>query len=200
MSDPQDNIKCWLDEKLKQGGVGSCTALANHLGVSLDATRRMRNRDGTKESRRIEAHLIPLMAEFFGEWPPGFEALNEITRPAREDAGKIRHKKEVQNNKKSVVVHDVEGPVTIVDKSINNSTNFNINHIDQRGVLIVGADNAVTINGAASPNITMVIAGGVQIDDLVNQIADAVTSRLRAEVAGLIREVTPALARGSSEH
>lgn len=73
MSDPQDGLKRWLSEKLRDRGAGSGRELAEVLRVPADAVTRMKNRDGAKESRRIEAQHVPEMARFFGEWPPGFD-------------------------------------------------------------------------------------------------------------------------------
>lgn len=76
MGDPQDGLRIWLVEKLIERGAGSCGDLARMLGVPLETVTRMKNRDGCKRSRRIEAHHIPILAAFFGEWPPGYEPMN----------------------------------------------------------------------------------------------------------------------------
>jgi hypothetical protein len=117
VADPQDQIKKWLSDNLTEKGHKSHAELAERLHVSIDAVRRMRNRDGTKESRRIEAHHIPLMAEYFGNWPPGYPMSKE-TEAAKESARTDR-KVTVVDAAKEVVAESVEGDVTIIDKSVN---------------------------------------------------------------------------------
>lgn len=129
MADPQDQLKSWLQDRLKEKGPGGCGELAAALGVSGDALRRMKNRDGLKETRRIDAHHIPIMAAFFGRWPPGFEAMQdeqdaEALAAAAKAAGRGRRggkarKSNAQAATKDVVVQGVAGPVTVIDKSVN---------------------------------------------------------------------------------
>ena len=106
MPDPQDAIKKWLSERLEEKGYRAHAELASLLHVHADAVRRMKNRDGTKESRRIEAHHIPIMADYFGQWPPGYN-MSETEEPSRELPAK-----EVQ-------IDSGGGNVTVIDKSIN---------------------------------------------------------------------------------
>jgi len=123
MADPQDRLKVWLRRRLRARGPGSCRALAERLNLPADAVTRMQNRDGGKEQRRIEAHLVPKMAAFFGEWPPGFEHMEdktpaaELVAKAKKAKGKSRRVS--QSATKDVVVQGVEGPVTVIDNSTN---------------------------------------------------------------------------------
>lgn len=72
MSDPQALLRLWLISNLRERGAGACAALAARLGVPKSMISKMKCIDGGKECRSIPAHVIPAMAEFFGEWPPGY--------------------------------------------------------------------------------------------------------------------------------
>lgn len=74
MADPQDGLRLWLNLELDKRGCGASRDLAKALDVSPETISRMKNLDGSKETRRIEAHHIPIIADFFGEWPPGYRA------------------------------------------------------------------------------------------------------------------------------
>lgn len=65
MSDPQDDIRRWMKDELANAGRGSKGRLAKHLGVRPDAITRMLNTEPGKEQRRVEAHELLLMREFF---------------------------------------------------------------------------------------------------------------------------------------
>lgn len=129
MADPQDELKRWLGDQLKAKGPDGQKELAQALGVPADAVRRMRNRDGSKETRRIEAHHIPVMAGFFGTWPPGFEQMSDTEEQAEELAktakgkaggrGRAKKKTTELNSSKDLVVQNVAGPVTVIDNSDN---------------------------------------------------------------------------------
>lgn len=65
MSDPQLEIRLWLQEELAKRPHGTKGKLAIHLNVRADAITRMANTDPAKESREIRAHELVLMREFF---------------------------------------------------------------------------------------------------------------------------------------
>lgn len=67
MSDPQREIRLWLQEELAQRPHGTKGLLAKFLGVRPDAITRMANTDPHKETREIRAHELVKMREFFQE-------------------------------------------------------------------------------------------------------------------------------------
>lgn len=114
MADPQDDLKVWLAEKLADRGIGSIKALAKHLGLSSNAVSRMKNRGNAGQARKIEAHMVPKIADFFGEWPPGYRAKNGGARKMPDGKGKGKN---ASDSAKDVMITDVEGTVTVIDKS-----------------------------------------------------------------------------------
>src|SRR5690606_6463954 len=75
MADPQHGLKVWVSEEIEKGGYGTAQRLADHLGVKPHFVSRLKNTDGAKQMRRIDAHLIPPLVSFFGSLPPGFEPI-----------------------------------------------------------------------------------------------------------------------------
>ncbi|MBY8918794.1 S24 family peptidase [Nitratireductor sp. L1-7-SE] len=67
MSDPQHEIRLWMQEQLNQSPHGTKGRLAKHLGVRPDAITRMANTDPKKETREIRAHELDLMRAFFSQ-------------------------------------------------------------------------------------------------------------------------------------
>lgn len=164
MSDPQKALREWLGARLRERGPRSGLELAAALGVHDDAITRMKCLDDGKERRRIDAHHIPLMAEFFGEWPPGFEHMDEneeaadMVAKAKKTSG--RGRKTRQHSTKDVVVQGVEGPVTVVDKSVN----------------VVGDDNTLGGDGRSMDQAAV---------ELMGRINEAIDEVYRAEKVDL---------------
>lgn len=132
MPDPQDMIKKWLSDRIEERGHRSTRELADRLSVSTDAIRRMRNRDGSKESRRIEAHHIPVMAEYFSEWPPGYEANYNMSSEEKPEP-----------KPKAISIDSGGGNVTVVDKSINvNGDHATVNSANESAADLLGKINA----------------------------------------------------------
>lgn len=105
MSDPQDALRLWLVRKLDERGYGSSQALADYLGTDPQVVSRMKNRDGSKQMRNIEAHFIPRLATFFGEVPPGFEILTELPVAATDEVNAYAVKRDqLRNHVLSVVI------------------------------------------------------------------------------------------------
>lgn len=182
MSDPQEKLKRWLVSRLDERGKGSATALSLHLGTSPDVIRRMRCLDGTKQCRTVPAHFIPDIAAFFGEWPPGFEALNGI---AAEKAAADKSEY-CTNNEKNLSIKNINGSVKVTDNSVNINTK-------QSGVVVVGDNNKIHISTSLGAIIP--IADALQLDALVDQVAKAVLSRVRDEIVSLVGEAMRADAR-----
>jgi len=67
MSDPQREIRLWLQGELAKRPHGTKGLLAKFLGVRPDAVTRMANTDPHKETREIRAHELVKMREFFQE-------------------------------------------------------------------------------------------------------------------------------------
>lgn len=65
MTDPQHEIRLWLQSELAKGGHGIKSTLAAFLGVRPDAITRMANTDPEKETREIRAHELDAMRGFF---------------------------------------------------------------------------------------------------------------------------------------
>lgn len=65
MSDPQNEIRRWLQEELAKRPHGTKGQLAKHLNVRPDAITRMANTDPEKETREIKAHELEPMRQFF---------------------------------------------------------------------------------------------------------------------------------------
>ncbi len=66
MSDPQRELRVWLQDQLAERGHGAKGALAKRLGVAPGVVSRMLNLDPSKESRQILAHEIDVIRDFFG--------------------------------------------------------------------------------------------------------------------------------------
>lgn len=170
MADPQDGLKAWLTECLRWRGPGSCRELAERLGLPPGAVSRMKNMDGGREQRSIEAHLIPSMAEFFGEWPPGYgpmenkKSADDLVAKA-EKAGKRKagtSRKTEQSATKDVVVQGVAGPVTVIDKSVN-----------------VLGDDATTVAGNAPAPLA---DGAAELMGAVNEAIDEIYRSLKKKL------------------
>ncbi|RWO29613.1 MAG: hypothetical protein EOS10_22490 [Mesorhizobium sp.] len=67
MSDPQHDLRIWLQQELAKRPHGTKGKLAKFIGARPDAITRMANTDSQKETRAIEAHELELMREFFGQ-------------------------------------------------------------------------------------------------------------------------------------
>lgn len=67
MSDPQHDLRIWLQQELAKRPHGTKGKLAKFIGVRPDAITRMANADPQKETRAIEAHELERMREFFGQ-------------------------------------------------------------------------------------------------------------------------------------
>lgn len=74
MSDPQHDIRVWMQDNLARLPHGAKGRLAKHLGVRPDAITRMANTDPGKETREIRAHEHTLMIDFFSAEIPHDEA------------------------------------------------------------------------------------------------------------------------------
>lgn len=70
MSDPQHEIRIWMQAELSKRGHGAKGRLAKYLGIRPDAVTRMMNTDPAKETREIRANELIGMREFFGSQPP----------------------------------------------------------------------------------------------------------------------------------
>lgn len=67
MSDPQRDIRVWVQAELAKRGHGAKGMLAKHLDVRPDAITRMMNTDPGKETREIRAHELVKMRQFFSD-------------------------------------------------------------------------------------------------------------------------------------
>ncbi|MER8560142.1 hypothetical protein [Mesorhizobium sp. M0578] len=67
MSDPQHNLRIWLQQELAKRPHGTKSQLAQFIGARPDAVTRMANIDPKKETRAIEAHELELMRQFFDQ-------------------------------------------------------------------------------------------------------------------------------------
>lgn len=70
MSDPQYDLRLWLQSELASRPHGTKGRLARHISVRPDAITRMANTDPAKESREIGAHELLKMREFFNQTDP----------------------------------------------------------------------------------------------------------------------------------
>jgi phage repressor protein C with HTH and peptisase S24 domain len=70
MTDPQHEIRLWLQEKMAEAGHGVRGQLANFVGVRPDAITRMANTDPDKETREIRGHELQRLEAFFREAAP----------------------------------------------------------------------------------------------------------------------------------
>ncbi|RVD13952.1 MAG: hypothetical protein EOS73_34785 [Mesorhizobium sp.] len=83
MSDPQYELRIYLQHELARRPHGTKGQLAKFLGVKPDAVTRMTNTDPGKETRAIQAHEFERIRQFF----------NDAGAPA----GPIRDAAEIQN-------------------------------------------------------------------------------------------------------
>ncbi|RWC23132.1 MAG: hypothetical protein EOS55_14075 [Mesorhizobium sp.] len=83
MSDPQHELRIYLQQELASRPHGTKGQLAKFLGVKPDAVTRMTNTDPGKETRAIQAHEFERIRQFF----------NDAGAPA----GPIRDAAEIQN-------------------------------------------------------------------------------------------------------
>lgn len=67
MSDPQHDIRVWVQAELAKRGHGAKGLLAKYLDVRPDAITRMMNIDPSKETREIRAHELVKMRQFFSD-------------------------------------------------------------------------------------------------------------------------------------
>ncbi len=83
MNDPQLEIKKWLEAKLNQRGMAA--RLAASTGWAPTLITRMKNYDSEdpKQRRQIKADELQKMIAFFGESPPGYDAIN-VEQPQSE--------------------------------------------------------------------------------------------------------------------
>lgn len=71
MSDPQQDIRLWMQEELSKRPHGTKGRLAKFLNVRADAVTRMMNTDPAKETREIKAHELELLRQFFSDTETG---------------------------------------------------------------------------------------------------------------------------------
>lgn len=88
MSDPQHDIKVWMQAELSKRPHGTKGRLAKFVGVRADAITRMMNTDPKKEHREIKAHELPRIREFFSEDRPTIDPfeLSRLFEGATEEA------------------------------------------------------------------------------------------------------------------
>lgn len=187
MADPQAALRRWIVEGLDKKGRGSSRELAKRIGIEPEVLSRMKNTDGFKETRRIDAHMVPVIAEFFGTIPPGFDKLTNLNRVTYSAPGKSvvtienpGEQKNMPDRGKTVTVH-VDPP--------HNST------------LVIGDNNTVTTNN------TQIVGGGAalspeQIEALSEAIESVATARdaapddVRKELCAALKIADPALITG----
>lgn len=134
MSDPQHDIKVWISEELDRIGYGAAQKLARHLGVKPDYISRLKNTDGTKQMRRVDAHMVPSLACFFGSIPPGFDEVAEIKCKTCAVFDRITHGG--GNAARTSAMTDKPKEVTIIIET------------PQQGTLVVGDNNTVTTHSS----------------------------------------------------
>jgi hypothetical protein len=117
----------------------------------------MKNTDGLKETRRIEAHMIPAIAEYFGTIPPGFENVADLRCAACErsaipaDGGKASGERKMSDTKKVTI--NIRSP--------------------KQGTLVIGDNNAVTTTNTLSTPGKEISADDMRrLDEQVAAIAD----------------------------
>ncbi|RWK12507.1 hypothetical protein [Mesorhizobium sp.] len=71
MSDPQHDLRTYLQQELAKRPHGTKKQLAEFLNVKADAVTRMANTDPTKETRAIQAHEIAKIRQFFSDEDAG---------------------------------------------------------------------------------------------------------------------------------
>lgn len=89
MSDPQHEIRIWLQGELADMPRGTKGELAKYLGLRNDAITRMANTDPEKETREIKAHEHEAMREFFARRKPpdGAQKTRDVKVAAHVQAG-----------------------------------------------------------------------------------------------------------------
>jgi hypothetical protein len=156
--DPQHDLRIWIDAELKKMGYGSAHRLAKHLGVDPHTVSRMKNVDGYKESRRIEADMIPKLARFFGCIPPGFRGFNKIRCKNCPLNGRVttggwnEDEVDMPNSKP-------EKPVKIEIKT------------PQQGVFVIGDNNTITTHNHQISGSSMSPEQTIQLDESVKRVA-----------------------------
>lgn len=178
MSDPQGELRRWINESLRHRGHGSGIVLAKRIGIEPEMLSRMKNTDGTKEMRSISAHLIPPMAEFFDSIPPDFEPLADLRckncrYPAmlQEGRGEPEHGGVAMAEKTKEITIKIETP--------------------QQGTLIVGDNNTITTHNSQSvaAGTTLSPEQAVKLDIAVKEVAAA----CKAEPAEIWKDLCAAL-------
>lgn len=132
MADPQHDIKVWISEELNKIGYGAAQKLAHHLGVKPDYISRLKNLDGTKQMRRIDAHMVPSLACFFDSIPPGFDEVAEIKCKTCTAFAIIHHGGGIDVRTKPMA--DKPKEITIKIET------------PQQGTLVVGDNNTITMH------------------------------------------------------
>ncbi len=67
MSDPQHELRTWLQQELAKRPHGTKGKLAKFIGVTPDMLSRILNTEPGKETRSIKWHELELMREFFAQ-------------------------------------------------------------------------------------------------------------------------------------
>lgn len=154
--DPQHDLRVWIKQHLKRQGRGSSHRLARFLNVDPHTVTRMKNVDGLKETRRIEADMIPKLAAFFGCIPPGFRTLNKFRCANCTENGNI-HRKSLE----AAMPGSKERPIKI---EINTP---------QQGTLIVGDNATVTTNNYQIVGLPISPKQTLELDKSVRKIAES---------------------------
>ncbi len=162
--DPQHELRVWIDDELRRLGYGSSNKLARFLGVDPHTVSRMKNRNGLKETRRIEADMVPKLAEFFGCIPPGFRSFNEIRCricPIDATVGATGDR----------TAREVDMP------SSNNGSKERTIKIEiqtpQQGTLIVGNNNTIVTNNFNGEGVPMSPSQALDLEESIQKIAEA---------------------------
>jgi hypothetical protein len=157
MADPQAALRQWIVDGLQRKGHGSGRELARRIGIEPQVLSRMKNTDGLKETRRIEAHMIPAIAEYFGTIPPGFENVADLRCAACErsaiydNGGKASGEREMSDTKKVTI--NIQSP--------------------KQGTLVIGDNNTVSTTNTLSLTGEEISADDMmRLDDQVAAISD----------------------------
>lgn len=134
MADPQHAMKEWIADELDRRGRGAAQMLARHLGVKPDYITRLKNTDGTKQMRRVDAHMVPSIACFFDSIPPGFDEVAEIKCKTCAAFDRVTHGG--GNTARTRAMTDKPKEVTIIIET------------PQQGTLVVGDNNTVTTHNS----------------------------------------------------
>lgn len=177
MGDPQHGIRVWMESELARMGHGSSRLLARHLGIKPHVVSKLKNTDGMKETRRIEAHIVPSLAVFFGSIPPGFERVADLkcNSCALYDKAKCSGP-----DKKTAMANDKQ-PKGITIKI----------ETPQQGTLVVGDNNTVTTtnNQTVMSRTTLSPEQALRLDQDVKEIAAA----KKADVSEVWKDLCTAL-------